>query len=64
MVSWFDAKDLNEEKAAIGRLNKAALENVTYAPTGFFLTYTAWNKKVTGVTKGPIPTFWGVAKSA
>ncbi|MGU3494313.1 ABC transporter substrate-binding protein [Xanthobacteraceae bacterium A53D] len=64
VVAWFDAKDLAEEKAAMGRLNKAAIENATYAPTGFFLTYTAWNKKVSGVTKGPIPTFWGVDKSA
>jgi hypothetical protein len=31
----------------------AALDNVVYAPTGFFLTYQAWRKNVTGVVKGP-----------
>ncbi len=64
VYTWFDAKNLDEEKAAIRRLNKAALDNVIYAPTGFFLSYQAWRKNVTGVVKGPLPFFWGVAKAA
>ena len=51
-------------KAAARRLNKAALDNVVYAPTGFFLTYQAWRKNVSGVGKGPLPFFWGVSKTA
>jgi len=62
--AWYAAKTLDEEKTAIGRLNKAALDGVVYAPTGFFLSYQAWRKNVTGVVKGPLPFFWGVAKSA
>jgi peptide/nickel transport system substrate-binding protein len=62
--AWFAAKNLDEEKAAISRLNKAALDNVVYAPTGFFLGYQAWRKNVTGVVKGPIPFFWNVSKTA
>jgi peptide/nickel transport system substrate-binding protein len=64
VASWFEAKNLEEEKAAMARLNKAALDFVVYAPTGFFLSYQAWRKNVTGVVKGPLPFFWGVAKSA
>ena len=64
VTNWFDAKTLDEEKAAARRLNKAALDNVVYAPTGFFLTYQAWRKNVSGIEKGPIPFPWGVAKSA
>jgi peptide/nickel transport system substrate-binding protein len=64
VTAWYDAKTPDEEKAAIGRLNKAALDNVVYAPTGFFLGYQAWRKNVTGVVKGPLPFFWGVAKTA
>jgi peptide/nickel transport system substrate-binding protein len=64
VYAWFDAKTLDEEKAAIRRLNKAALESVIYAPTGFFLAYQAWRKNVSGVVKGPLPFFWGVAKAA
>ena len=49
--------------AAIRRLNKAALDNVVYAPTGFFLQYQAWRKNVSGIVKGPLPFFWGVSKT-
>ena len=62
--NWFEAKNLDEEKAAIKKVNKAAIDNVVYAPTGFFLTYQAWRKNVSGVVKGPLPFFWGVAKTA
>ena len=65
IAAWFDAKDLDAEKAAIKRVNNAALEEyVIYAPTGFFLSYQAWRKNVTGVVKGPLPFFWGVSKTA
>ena len=64
VTAWFEAKNLDEEKAAARRLNKAALDNVVYAPTGFFLAYQAWRKNVAGIVKGPIPFFWDVAKSA
>ncbi|WP_316396362.1 ABC transporter substrate-binding protein [Bradyrhizobium sp. 33ap4] len=64
VVEWFGAKNLDEEKAAINRLNKAALDDVVYAPTGFFLGYTAWRKNVSGIVKGPLPFFWGVSKTA
>lgn len=45
-------------------LNKTALDFVVFAPTGFFLSYQAWRKNVTGVVKGPLPFFWSVAKTA
>ena len=64
MSAWYEAKTLDEERAAIGRLNKAALEAVVFAPTGFFLGYQAWRKNVSGVVKGPLPFFWGVGKAA
>ena len=45
------------------RVNKAALDGVVYAPTGFFLNYQAWRKNVSGIVKGPLPFFWGVGKA-
>jgi len=63
VTAWYEAKTLAEEKEAIGRLNKAALEGVVYAPTGFFLSYQAWRKNVAGIVKGPLPFFWDVAKT-
>jgi len=64
ITTWFDAKTLDEEKAAMRKLNKDALDYVVYAPTGFFLAYQAWRKNVTGVVKGPLPFAWGVSKTA
>jgi peptide/nickel transport system substrate-binding protein len=63
VTNWFNAKSAAEEKAAIDRLNKAAVENVVYVPTGFYLGYQAWRKNVSGVTSGPIPFAWGVSKA-
>ncbi|MGG5811193.1 ABC transporter substrate-binding protein [Falsiroseomonas sp. CW058] len=61
--NWLAAASLEEERAAVGRLNRAAVENVVYAPTGFFLNYQAWRRNVSGIQKGPIPFAWGVSKS-
>ena len=61
--NWLAASNLAEERAAIGRLNRAAVDNVVYAPTGFFLGYQAWRRNVSGIVKGPIPFAWGVSKS-
>src|SRR5262249_36184755 len=62
--AWDEAKSVDEGKGAIARVNKAALDAVVFAPTGFFLTYQAWRKNVSGVVKGPLPFFWGVGKIA
>jgi peptide/nickel transport system substrate-binding protein len=64
VTAWFEAKSLEEEKTSIKRLNTAAFEDVIYAPTGFFLGYTAWRKNISGIAKGPLPFFWGVSKAA
>ncbi|WP_198375534.1 ABC transporter substrate-binding protein [Neoroseomonas rubea] len=61
--NWIQAPNLEQERAAIGRLNRAAVENVVYCPTGFFLGYQAWRRNVSGIVKGPIPFAWGVSKS-
>jgi peptide/nickel transport system substrate-binding protein len=63
VANWFEAKTLDEEKAAVRRLNKAAFDHVVYAPTGFFLAYQAWRKNVSGIVKGPVPFPWGVSKA-
>jgi peptide/nickel transport system substrate-binding protein len=61
--NWLAANSLEEERRVIGRLNRAAVENVVYAPTGFFVGYQAWRSNVSGIVKGPIPFAWGVSKS-
>ncbi|MCR0985489.1 ABC transporter substrate-binding protein [Roseomonas populi] len=61
--AWFAAATLEQEKAAMAELNKAAFDDVVFCPTGFFSSYTAWRRNVSGVVKGPLPFFWGVSKS-
>ena len=63
IAAWFDAKTLDEEKAIVRRLNKAALDHVVYAPLGWYLMHQAWRKNVTGIVPGPLPFFWGVSKT-
>jgi peptide/nickel transport system substrate-binding protein len=63
VTEWFEAPDATAEKAAIDKINREAMDNVVYAPTGFFLGYQAWRRNVSGIVKGPLPFFWGVSKS-
>jgi peptide/nickel transport system substrate-binding protein len=60
---WFAATTLEEEKAAVAAMNRAAMEQVLYAPTGFFFSYQAWRRNVSGIQKGPLPFFWNVSKT-
>jgi peptide/nickel transport system substrate-binding protein len=64
VTNWFEAKSLDDEKAAISRLNKAAMENVVFAPIGLSKNYQAWRTNVEGVIPGPLPFFWDVKKNA
>ncbi|MGE7414312.1 ABC transporter substrate-binding protein [Methylobacterium tarhaniae] len=63
IAEWFDAADPAAEKAAIDKVNAAAVAGGVYVPTGYFLGYQAWRKTVTGVGKGPLPFTWGVSKA-
>jgi peptide/nickel transport system substrate-binding protein len=60
---WFTADGLEEERKAVADMNAAAMAHVTYLPTGFYRTYQAWRRGVTGVIGAPLPFVWGVAKS-
>ena len=61
--AWFEAKNLEEEKAAVASINTEAFANGVYAPTGFFQVYQAWRNNVQGVAKGPLPFIWNVSKA-
>ena len=63
IADWYAAPDAAAEKAALARTNSAAFEDVVYCPTGFFLGYQSWNKRISGVVKAPFPVFWDVKKT-
>ena len=62
IAEWYAAPDAAAERVALEKTNKAAFEDVVYAPTGFFLGYQSWNKKLSGIVKSPFPVFWDVKK--
>jgi len=49
VATWFDAKTFEDERAAVRRLNKAALDHVVYVPIGFYLLYQSWRANVSGI---------------
>jgi peptide/nickel transport system substrate-binding protein len=63
ITSWFEAKNADEEKAAMARINKAAMDDVVYIPTGFYKGFQAWRSNISGVVGGPLPFFWNVKKA-
>ncbi len=64
VAAWYAATSLDEEKAIARRLNKAAFDQVVFAPLGMHLRHFAYRKSLTGVGHGPLPFFWGVSKTA
>jgi peptide/nickel transport system substrate-binding protein len=62
IAEWYAAPDIAAEKAAIAELNAAAMADVTYVPTGFFLMNQAWRRDLSGVVKAPYPVLWDVKK--
>ena len=46
VAAWYDAKNIDEEKAAVVRINTEAFANGVYAPTGFFQVYQAWRNNI------------------
>ena len=63
IAEWYEAPDAAAERTAMAAINRASFDNVTYAPTGFFLMYQAWRTNLSGVVKAPFPVFWGVQKT-
>ncbi len=63
IADWYAATTPEMEKAAAIRIDKAAFEDVVFAPTGFFLSQQAWRKSLSGIVPAPFPVFWGVSKT-
>jgi ABC-type transport system substrate-binding protein len=64
IIAWYSAISPEEENTIARRLNKAALDNLVYAPLGFYLMHYTWRRNITGIAQGTLPPFWGVGKTA
>jgi peptide/nickel transport system substrate-binding protein len=63
IAAWYDAPDDAARQGAMDAIDTASMAFVTYLPTGFFLSNTAWRTTVSGIVKAPFPVFWGVQKA-
>ncbi|WP_158746558.1 ABC transporter substrate-binding protein [Acidisphaera sp. L21] len=63
IADWYQSTTLAEEQAIATRINEAALNDVVFVPTGFFLAKQAWRANLSGVMAAPFPMFWGVSKA-
>ncbi len=63
IADWYQSTTLPQEQAIAARINEAALSDVVFVPTGFFLAKQAWRANVSGVAAAPFPMFWGVEKA-
>lgn len=59
MASWFDASDLEGQKAACRALQEEFFRDPSYAPLGMYEQPTCYNRRITGVPAG-FPMFWNV----
>jgi peptide/nickel transport system substrate-binding protein len=60
---WYAATTPAASAAALAAVNRAALADVAFVPTGQFLRYQAWRTTLSGIVKAPFPMVWGVQKT-
>lgn len=64
IATWFDATTSEASLDAAKQINKAAMHDGVFAPTGFFVGYQAWRDSLAGVKSTPLSVFWDVSKAA
>jgi peptide/nickel transport system substrate-binding protein len=59
---WFVLTNADEKVRVAREIQVEAFKTLPYIPLCYSSPATAWSKKLTGVTKGPIATFWDIGK--
>ncbi len=62
-TAWFDAPDLESQRAICRELQTRFLENPGYFPLGQFFQATAYRGNVSGMPRGSFSLFWGIKKA-
>ena len=57
--AWLGASDAEAQRRLAAEIQRAAFEDLPYAPLGQFFQPTAYRRSITGVLKGPT-VFWNV----
>ena len=63
IADWYLAGDPAAERQALDRVNQVSMDYVTFVPTGFFRSFTASRRNISGIVQAPVPLFWGVGKT-
>jgi peptide/nickel transport system substrate-binding protein len=61
-AQWFVLTDADEKVKVAREIQVEAFKTLPYIPLCYSSPAIAWSKKVTGVTRGPIASFWGIGK--
>ncbi len=60
--AWFEAPDLDAQKAIARQIQEVAFQEAPYLPLGQYFQATAYRRGLTGVLKG-LPLFWNVQRT-
>ena len=61
---WFVLTDVAERIKVAQEIQVEAFKTLPYIPICYSYPATAYNKKITGVTRGPISSFWDIGKTS
>ena len=59
---WLDSSDLAQRKQYATAIQAAVFEAAPFVPLGQYFQSTAWNRRVTGQLRAPVPVFWNLQK--
>ncbi len=61
--TWLDSTDPAARKQAASAMQAAVFEAASFVPLGQYFQSTAWNRRVTGQLRAPVPVFWNLQKA-
>ena len=60
--AWLDSTDPAQQKQFTTDIQAAVFEAAPFVPLGQYFQSTAWNRRVTGQLRTPVPVFWNLQK--
>ena len=60
---WFDASDMDTQKAVCRDMQRLAFQDLPFFPTGQWFTPTGYRSDLTGFVKAGVMLFWGVKRA-
>ncbi len=61
--AWLDSTDPAARKRSATAMQAAVFEAAPFVPLGQYFQSTAWNRRVTGQLRAPVPVFWNLQKA-